>query len=169
MLEYVNTKTGNVVKREAPKNESISYSGKMMILETDIEGYILYVNKRFIETSGYEKEELIGLPHCMHMHPEMPKDIFQDACELTSSGKIWNGYIKNITKDGTGYWTETSIQPKFCEEDKIIGFIAVRREPNYAELENVMIEYEKLNSSDYNREKSQYCGEVYSGRGTCDF
>jgi len=169
MLEYTNTKTGNLVKREAPKNESISYSGKTMILETDTDGYILYANKRFAETSGYNKEELIGLPHCMHMHPEMPKDIFQDACELTSSGKTWSGYIKNISKNGIAYWTETSIQPKFCEEDKIIGFMAIRREPDRSELENVMIEYEKLNSLDNSGEKSQYCGEVYLGRGSCNF
>jgi len=103
------------------------------------------------------------------MHPEMPKNIFQDACQMTSSGKTWNGYIKNIAKDGTSYWTEASIQPKFCEENNIIGFMAIRREPDHTELENVMMEYEKLNSSENRGEKSQYCGEVYMGRGSCNF
>jgi aerotaxis receptor len=169
MLEYTNIKTGNIVKREAPKDVSIPYFGKTMILETDTDGYIIYANKRFVETSGYEKEELIGLPHCMHMHPEMPENIFKDACQMTSSGKTWNGYIKNITKEGTAYWTEISIQPKFCEEDKITGFMAIRREPEHSELENVMAEYKKLNSSESSGEKSQYCGEVYMGRGSCNF
>ncbi len=169
MLEYTNTKTGNIVTREAPKDEVVPYIGKTMILETDADGYIVYANKRFVETSGYDKEELIGLPHCMHMHPEMPKDIFQDACQMTSSGKTWNGYIKNIAKNGTAYWTETSIQPKLCEENNIIGFMAIRREPDTSELGNVMLEYEKLNSSEGNREKSQYCGEVYLERGSCNF
>jgi aerotaxis receptor len=169
MLEYINRKTGNIVKHGVPKEGFVPYSGKTMILETDTEGYILYANKRFADTSGYEKEELIGLPHCMHMHPEMPKDIFQDACQLTSSGKTWSGYIKNIAKDGSAYWTETSIQPKFCEENKIIGFMAIRRAPNSSELENVILEYEKLNGEENSGEKSQYCGEVYMGRGSCDF
>lgn len=169
MLEYTNIKTGNVVKREAPKNNTVSYSGKTLIIEIDNEGYVTYANKRFVETSGYEKEELIGLPHCIHMHPGMPEIIFKDACEMTSSGKTWNGYMKNIAKDGTAYWTETSIQPKFCEENNIIGFMAIRRAPEGSALKEVIAEYERLRQDNNSAQKSQYCGEVYMGRGACNF
>ena len=169
MLEYTNSKTGNIVKREAPQNSTVYYSGKTLIIETDSDGYVIYANKRFVETSGYEKEELIGLPHCMHMHPEMPEIIFKDACEMTASGKTWNGYMKNIAKDGTAYWTETFIQPKFCEEKNIIGFMAIRREPDESALEEVIAEYERLSQDNDSEEKSQYCGEVYMGRGSCNF
>ncbi len=169
MLEYTNIKTGNIVKREAPKNTSVSYRGKTLIIEIDNDGYVTYANRRFLETSGYEKEELIGLPHCMHMHPGMPEIIFRDACEMTSSGKTWNGYMKNIAKDGTAYWTETSIQPKFCEENNVIGFMAIRRAPDESALEEVMAEYERLRQDNNGGEKSQYCGEVYMGRGACNF
>ncbi len=169
MLEYTNSKTGNTVKREAPQNTVVYYSGKNLIIETDRDGYVTYANKRFIEISGYEKEELIGLPHCMHMHPGMPEIIFRDACEMTALGKTWNGYMKNIAKDGTAYWTETFIQPKFCEEKNIIGFMAIKREPNASALEEVISEYERLKQDSQSEEKSQYCGEVYMGRGTCNF
>jgi len=169
MQKYTNTKTASLVIREAAKDEVIVYSGKTMILETDAEGYVVYANKRFLEISGYEKKELIGLPHCIHMHPEMPEDIFKDACQMTSSGKTWHGYMKNIAKDGRAYWTETSIQPKFCEQEKIIGFMAIRREPVKTELQKVITEYEKLGRSGNSEEKSQYCGEVYLGRDACNF
>lgn len=169
MLEYENPKTGTIVKREAPNDETTTYAGKSMIIETDNEGFITYANKRFVETSGYDKEELIGLPHCMHMHPEMPKMIFKDACEMTSQGRTWSGYIKNISKDGTSYWTETSIQPKLCEKNTVIGFMAIRRAPDSVELQNVIEEYEKLKDNTLDVKTSQYCGEVYMGRGACNF
>jgi len=169
MLKYTNSKTGNVVKREAPQDSAVCYSGKTLILETDKDGYVTYANKRFVETSGYEKEELIGLPHCIHMHPDMPDVIFKDACKITSSGKTWNGYTKNIAKDGTAYWTETSIQPKFCEENNVIGFMAIRRAPEVSSLEGVIAEYERLSQDNNSGQKSQYCGEVYMGRGACNF
>ena len=170
MVEYTNTKTGNVIKREAPKEHTISYVGKTLILETDLEGNVTYANRRFVEMSGYAKEEVVGLPHCMHMHPEMPQAIFKDACQMTSAGKTWSGFIKNIAKDGSAYWTETSIQPKFCEEDKIIGFMAIRREPDNKRLEDVKSEYNDLILSGNSNAKSQFCGEVYMGRGAaCNF
>jgi len=168
MLEYTNSKTGHVIKREAPQNTTVCYSGKTLIIETDNDGYVTYANKRFVETSGYEKKEIIGLPHCIHMHPDMPTDIFRDACKITSSGKTWNGYIKNIAKDGSAYWTETSIQPKFAEDNTIIGFMAIRREPDSSELPKVQAEYKSLNHLENKGQKSQYCGEVYLGR-SCNF
>ncbi len=168
MQEYINKKTGETVSRAKPSDEEFSYTGKNLILETDMEGYVTYANKRFVETSGYDKKEIIGLPHCIHMHPDMPTDIFRDACKITSSGKTWNGYIKNIAKDGSAYWTETSIQPKFAEDNTIIGFMAIRREPDSSELPKVQAEYKSLNHSENKGQKSQYCGEVYLGR-SCNF
>ena len=169
MVEYLNEKTGSTVSRAQANELTIPYSGKNSILETDIDGIVVYANRRFVEASGYSKEDVIGLPHCIHMHPDMPADIFKDACQMTSSGRTWNGYIRNISKNGASYWTEVSIQPKFSNEDAIIGFMAIRREPDSIELPEVMEEYETLMNSDSGAIKSQYCGEVYMGRGACNF
>jgi aerotaxis receptor len=170
MVEYVNEKTGATVSRAEANDVTIPYKGKNLILETDVDGFITYANRRFVETSGYSKEDLIGLQHCIHMHPEMPQSIFKDACQMTSAGKTWNGYIRNIAKNGSSYWTEVSIQPKFSSENTIIGFMAIRREADAAELSNVMEEYARLLSSGEDTGKSQYCGEVYMGRGgACNF
>jgi len=168
-MVYENIKTGIAISRKIVQDESIKYKGRTLILETDTDGYVTYTNRRFVEISGYDKDEIIGLPHCIHMHPDMPKDIFIDACQMTSEGKTWRGYIKNITKEGIGYWTDTSIQPKLSDENKIIGYMAIRREPDDKKIIHVIDEYKKLNSVGYKGEKSQYCGEEYISRGTCNF
>jgi len=168
-MEYLNSKTGDTVHRSAVQDKEVFYTGKTMILETDREGYVTYTNRRFLEASGYAKEELIGLPHCIHMHPDMPEDIFKDACQMTSSGKTWSGYVRNISKDGISYWTEIVIQPKFDNDKNIIGYMATRKKPDKSELLNVIVEYKKLKELNNTGEKSQYCGEVYLGRGSCGF
>ncbi len=169
MLTFTNAKTGKTVSREEAKDEEFIYEGKPLLVETDLEGVITYANRRFVEVSGYEKDELIGSPHCVHMHPDMPQAIFKDACEKTSEGKTWSGYICNISKEGIGYWTELTVQPKRGENDEVIGFMATRRAPDHAELEKVMEEYDALRASGNANARSQYCGEVFIGRGACQF
>ena len=169
MTKFTNVKTGKIIQRAENKDEEFIYTGKPLLVETDVDGVITYANRRFVEVSGYAKEEIIGSPHCIHMHPEMPEAIFRDACQMTSSGKTWSGYIRNISKEGVSYWTEAIIQPKTDENGMIIGFMATRREPNAEELEGVIEEYDRLKETGGSGLRSQYCGEVYLGRGACQF
>ena len=169
MVTFTNTRTGETINRAAPEEEEFIYEGKPLLVETDMEGVITYANRRFIEASGYTKDEVIGSPHCVHMHPQMPQAIFKDACRKTSEGKTWSGYICNISKSGIGYWTELIIQPKRDDNNVLIGFMATRRAPNAAELEKVMEKYEEIRLSGNTNITSQYCGEVFIGRGACHF
>ena len=169
MITFTNVKTNEKITREEVKEEEFIYEGKPLLLETDMDGVITYANRRFIEVSGYTKEQVIGSPHCAHMHPNMPQSIFKDACQKTSEGKTWSGYICNISKDGIGYWTELTIQPKRNNMNELTGFMATRRAPDANELENVMTEYEEINASGNMNITSQYCGEVFIGRGACRF
>jgi len=169
MAGFTNIKTGMVIHREEPNEKEFIYSGKPLLVETDTDGMVTYVNRRFLEVSGYTKEEIIGSPHCMHMHPGMPDAIFQDACRMTSEGKTWSGYIRNISKNGVTYWTEALIQPKTDEQGVIVGYMATRREPEAGRLEGVMEEYDILKKSGEKGRLSQYCGEIYLGRDTCQF
>lgn len=168
MVTFINSRSGSTISREDIKDEEFIYEGKALLVETDFEGIITYANRRFIEVSGYSKEEVIGSPHCMHIHPQMPEAIFKDACQMTSAGKTWSGYLRNISKEGIGYWTEAVIQPKFNDEGGIIGYMATRRAPDADKLESVMDEYDRLKEGN-TIERSQYCGEVYLGRDACHF
>ncbi len=169
MYSFKNCKTGQLVSREDPREEEYVYTEKPLLVETDTEGVITYVNRRFAEASGYTKEELIGSPHCAHMHPNMPVSIFKDACQKTSEGKTWSGYVCNITKNGIGYWTELIIQPKFDESGEIIGYMATRKAADPGQIEAVIEEYEAIKASGDEGLRSQYCGEVFMGRGACQF
>ena len=169
MVTFTNVKTGKSISREDTKDEEYIYEGKPLLVETDMDGVITYANRRFVEVSGYEKEEVIGSPHCAHMHPNMPQSIFKDACQKTSAGKTWNGYICNISKEGVGYWTEMTIQPKRNDADEMVGFMATRRAPDADKLEKVIEEYDAIRASGNANVTSQYCGEIFMGRGACSF
>ena len=169
VLVYVNNNTGNPIEREEPLNEEYVYEGKPMIVETDSERIITYANKRFIEASGYSKEEVIGSPHCMHLLPEMPAGIFKDACTMNDEGKTWSGLVQNVDKAGVSYWTELLIQPKINELGQIIGYMATRREMDISKLAIVKQEYEGMRISGEETVRGQFCGEVYLGDRACAF
>ena len=169
MSIYENSKTGNTIERNAPQKEEYVYEGKPLILETDANRNVTYANKRFVETSGYSKEEVIGAAHCMHMHPNMPAVLFENACKMNDEGKTWHGLVQNISKEGISYWTEMLIQPKINEMGKIIGYMATRREMDALQLPEVKEEYVKLIAEGSQSVHSQFCGELYLGESACSF
>ncbi|HHG73702.1 MAG TPA: PAS domain S-box protein [Persephonella sp.] len=87
---------------EVPENE-------LIISRTDLKGIITYVNETFAKISGYQPEELIGKPHNIIRHPDMPKSVFKDLWETIKQGKTWKGYVKNLRKDKGYYWVYAEI------------------------------------------------------------
>ncbi len=75
----------------------------VLISETDTRGVIQYANPRFCEISGYTLPELLGQPHNIVRHPDMPKALFKDFWDTIKAGKIWQGEIKNRRKDSSHY------------------------------------------------------------------
>ena len=100
----------------------------LIVSKTDTKGIITYVNKNFCDISGYSKDELIGKPHNIVRHPDMPKELFKDMWESIKSGKIWRGVIKNRKKDGGEYWVDTGIMPIKNSKGEIIEYIALRND-----------------------------------------
>lgn len=95
---------------------------------TDNKGVIEYVNDEFCNISGYTKEELLGQPHNIVRHPDMPKKIFKDLWETISSGKIWKGVIKNRAKDGKEYVVDSTIMPIKDDSGIIKRYIGIRHD-----------------------------------------
>lgn len=122
-----NTITHEKIYKPLPVDEEVSFDGGTMITETDTEGIITYANRKFREMTGYSKKELIGAPHSINRHPDMPKGAFKAMWETISSNKIWRGYVKNMTKDGKFYWVLVYIQPKYNENNEIVGYVAGRK------------------------------------------
>lgn len=97
-----------------------------LISQTDTRGVIQYANALFCEVSGYSLEELIGKPHNIVRHPDMPKEVFKDLWEHLKAGKIWQGEIKNRRKDGSHYWVLATVGPIRNAQGEIQQYISVR-------------------------------------------
>ena len=133
-----------MITRPEPVDEEVLFNGRSLISETDTKGIITYVNRKFVEMTGYSKEEAIGEPHSILRHPDMPRAGFEAMWKIIQSGKIWEGYVKNLRKDGKFYWVIVHIVPKFDDEGTITGYIASRKMPDLQKLRKVEIEYKKL-------------------------
>ncbi|MEM6453152.1 MAG: PAS domain-containing protein [Cyanobacteria bacterium P01_D01_bin.105] len=95
---------------------------------TDAKGRILDVNDRFCEIAGYSRQELIGKTHRVVNSGHHPAKFFQEMWQTITSGKVWKGEIKNLTKTGQFYWVETTIVPILGGSGQIVQFIAIRNE-----------------------------------------
>jgi len=130
--------------RPTPNDHEIIYDGGVMITETDRHGRITYVNRKFVEMSGYSKDELIGQPHSIMRHPDMPSCCFQNMWETIRKRETWKGYVKNLRKDGAFYWVVVYVSPKLDDNGDIIGFIAARKVPEGLTLEEIKVKYGEL-------------------------
>jgi PAS domain S-box-containing protein len=129
------------MQRPEPIENEIAYDGATMITETDAKGIITYVNRKFIQMSGYARDELIGQAHSIMRHPDMPKVIFQEMWANLKNAEPWKGYIKNLRKDGSFYWVVVFITPKHDDVGNLSGFIAARELPGPQTLAEIKTTY----------------------------
>ncbi len=133
-----------MIKRPEPIDEEVLFDGRSLISETDLKGVITFVNRKFIEMTGYSKGEALGQPHNILRHPDMPKAAFEGMWKVIKEGKPWEGYVKNLRKDGKYYWVVVNIVPKKDEAGNVIGYIASRKMPDRNHLNNVINQYKEM-------------------------
>ncbi|MDP2387417.1 MAG: PAS domain-containing protein [Bacteroidota bacterium] len=97
-----------------------------LVSETDLKGVITFVNKKFCEVAKYAPEELLGKPHNIVRHPDMPAEAFKQMWATIGSGKIFRAEVKNKAKDGTPYWVDAIIAPVLGENGKPVKYIGIR-------------------------------------------
>lgn len=111
-----------------------------LVSVTDTSGSITYCNHAFIHVSGYAREELLGRPHNMIRHPDMPAEAFRDMWETIASGRPWTGLVKNRRKNGDFYWVQANVTP-MREGDRITGLLSVRTQPMHEQVQAVQALY----------------------------
>lgn len=137
------------MQRPVVIDEEFEFDGRVIVSETDPKGVITFANRKFCQISGYDDNELIGQPHNIIRHPDMPKAAFEQMWKTIKSGTTWQGYVKNLRKDGRYYWVDTEVSAVYDTNGKLKGYIAVRKPTSRknieeaSELYKTMIEKEK--------------------------
>lgn len=98
--------------------------GKIVSI-TDPEGFITHANSSFVHMSGYSREELIGAPHYILRHPDMPKAAFKGMWDTLAEAGEWEGYVKNLRKDGGFYWVFASVF-SLRRNGQLVGYTSSR-------------------------------------------
>lgn len=116
----------------------------IIVSKTDPKGHLTYVNDTFITISGYGDAELIGMPHNVIRHPDMPRAIFRLLWDSLKARQELFAYVVNLSADGSHYWVLAHVTPSFDESGTVIGYHSNRRSPSRAALREIIPLYARL-------------------------
>ena len=125
-------------------HEVVLKTNDFLVSQTDSKGIILFANDDFCKVAGYRVEEMIGKPHNIVRHSDMPKAAFKDLWDTIKQNKIWTGYVKNRTRDGGFYWVFATVYPMYDEIRKAMTYMSCRRKPSEEEIANAQALYKTL-------------------------
>jgi methyl-accepting chemotaxis protein len=145
------------------QNEVQLTDATLIVSKTDLKGQITYVNGDFIAISGFSESELMGQPHSIVRHPDMPEDAFEDLWRTLKDGRPWTGYVKNRAKNGDFYWVLANATPVW-ERGQITGFMSVRRKASREAIEAHEAVYRQFREKRQGNLRIQY-GKAVKGRG----
>ncbi|RZI42405.1 PAS domain-containing methyl-accepting chemotaxis protein [Herbaspirillum sp. HC18] len=124
--------------------EHVLQDDETIVSKTDLKGKITYVNQAFVHISGFSEEELVGAPHNIVRHPDMPPAAYQDLWDTLKSGKAWSGIVKNRCKNGDFYWVDANAAPTI-KDGKIVGYTSVRTKASAESVKAATQVYAELN------------------------
>ncbi|MDP2809374.1 MAG: PAS domain-containing protein [Rhodocyclaceae bacterium] len=120
------------------------HENDFIVSKTDLKGCITYGNRIFIEFSGYSEAELLGAPHSITRHPDMPRGVFKFLWDTLGAGKECLSYIKSMAKDGSFYWMLANVTPTYDCMGKMDGYLSVRRMPKREAVDLISDIYRRM-------------------------
>lgn len=136
------------VNQPVTQNERTFGKDVKLISTTDLRGTILHCNDEFVAISGFTREELIGQPHNIVRHPDMPPLAYKIMWEHLKSGRPWMGLVKNRCKNGDYYWVDAYVTP-VTEQGKVIGYESVRSCPSRQNISRADKLYKTINAGKF--------------------
>lgn len=115
----------------------------VLVSVTDLDSHITYANPTFIEASGFTKEELIGQPHNLIRHPDMPPEAYADLWRTIRAGQQWTAPVKNRRKNGDYYWVKANVTP-VLKDGQPVGYMSVRIKPSREEVAKASALYKEI-------------------------
>ena len=125
--------------------EFVIPEGVTLVSTTDLQSRITYCNPAFVAVSGFEREELIGQPHNLVRHPDMPTEAFRDMWATLASGAPWSALVKNRRKNGDHYWVVANATP-VMENGQAVGYMSVRTKPTRQQVQEAEALYARMRS-----------------------
>ncbi|MDR3437176.1 PAS domain-containing protein [Telmatospirillum sp.] len=119
-------------------------SDEIIVSKTDLKGRIIYANEVFQRVSGYQEQELLGQPHSIIRHPNMPRCVFKLLWDTIESGKEIFAYVLNRARNGDEYWVFAHVTPTFDRSGKIVSYHSNRRSPRREATKKVSDLYAQL-------------------------
>lgn len=129
-------------------NELTFDKNEIIVSKTDTTGKIIYGNKLFIKMSGFQESELLGAPHNIIRHPDMPSVVFKLLWDTLKSGKEVFAYVINKAKNGDHYWVFANVLPIHNAQGIIVAYSSVRRSPSQEALKSIKPLYQKLKAEE---------------------
>jgi aerotaxis receptor len=126
----------------------------MLVSATDVKGRIQYCNPAFISISGFDREELLGAPHNIVRHPDMPREAYADMWNTIGAGHPWTALVKNRRKNGDHYWVCANVTP-VIENGKTVGYLSVRTKPSRDEVKRAESIYAQMREGTLGTHKLQ--------------
>ena len=124
--------------------EYVLKNDDFLVSQTDEKGIILFANDDFCKIAGYKLEELMGKPHNVVRHRDMPRAAFKDLWDTVMRGNVWSGYVKNATKNGGFYWVYATVYPMYDEVRREKTYMSCRKKPSKQEIADAQILYKTL-------------------------
>ena len=127
--------------------EKILNDNAFLVSETDSKGIITYANEEFCNVAEYKLEELVGMPHNIVRHDDMPKAAFDDLWKTVKEDKVWQGFVKNKSKSGNFYWVYATVYPfETCSGAN--GFLSCRRKASTEEIMEYTALYKQMKAKE---------------------
>lgn len=127
-----------------PTDVEVTFDKKEFIVsKTDTKGKITYCNQIFCEVAGYSFSELMGQPHSIIRHPDMPRVVFEQLWKQIACGQEVFAYVKNLCKSGAYYWVLAHVTPTFDGRGNIVGYHSTRRSPDRVLIQDTIVPFYK--------------------------
>jgi PAS domain S-box-containing protein len=139
---------------------------EIIVSKTDLRGHITYANDVFVRVSGFSEEELLGAPHSVVRHPDMPRAVFHLLWETIERGEEIFAFVKNLAADGCYYWVLAHVTPSFDSAGRIVGYHSHRRWPDPSAVAEIEPVYRTLLAEE--RRQSTGNAQVAAGRALLD-
>ncbi len=132
--------------------ETFVPNDELIVSRTDLKGNITYANETFADISGYSIDELIGKPHNIVRHPDMPKSVFKELWEDLQIKGFWSGFVKNIRKDEGYYWVYAEVST-VLKDGKVVEYKSIRTPVSFENKKKYQLLYDEIRQKDSDKKR----------------